>query len=78
MTVNSILKYIIITFAGIVLYTWAAEYAYAERGYAAYGGEYLLLLLPAFWWICEKTVKDTKKDKRKLPLERGDNRKGQS
>lgn len=33
---------------GVVLTVWATQYAYADRGYFAVGGEYSFLLLPLF------------------------------
>lgn len=31
---------------GVVLTVWTTQYAYADRGYFAVGGEYMPLLLP--------------------------------
>lgn len=33
---------------GVALTVWAVQYAYADRGYFAIGGEYGFLLLPLF------------------------------
>jgi len=40
------------------LYRAAADYAIAERGYRAAGGEALLLLLPVVYYIIERMVRD--------------------
>ena len=34
------------------------DYAYAQRGYFAVGGEVMALLLPYFYWAVSRTVKD--------------------
>ena len=41
-------KFVYMTLAilGVVLTVMAAQYAYADRGYFAIGGEYAFLLLP--------------------------------
>ena len=54
----SYIKWLLITAAGVALYLWAADYAYMERGYKAYGGECFFLLLPLFWYLIGATVKD--------------------
>ena len=38
---------------GIALTVWAVQYAYADRGYFAVGGEYSFLLLPLFGTVIE-------------------------
>ena len=43
--------YIFIQAVGIILYKYAAAYAYTERGYIAVGGEFFLLLLPVFVYL---------------------------
>lgn len=58
-------KYLILTLTGIILFHMTAEAAYIERGYRAYGGEYLLLLLPLIWYAIETTVHDTIKEAKK-------------
>ena len=45
---GTIVKYAILTLLGIWLYRLGADYAYAQRGYFAVGGEVLALLLPYF------------------------------
>ena len=39
-------------------YRLCADYASAQRGYFAVGGEVLALLLPYFYWAVSRTVKD--------------------
>lgn len=40
------------------LFRWGQLTALAERGYTAYGGEYLLLLLPAIYYAGKRTILD--------------------
>jgi hypothetical protein len=42
----------------ILLFIVAKDAALQERGYSAVGGEYLLLTLPALYYIIERVVKD--------------------
>ena len=58
--IKSVKKYIALTVTGILLFIWAADHAYMQRGYKAYGGEYLLPLLPALWWLVENTLKQSR------------------
>lgn len=53
------LKYALIAILGVVLYVNAAEALEIERGYKAYGGELIILLLPLWWIFIEKMVRDT-------------------
>ena len=39
-------------------FRWGKATALAERGYTAYGGEYLLLLLPFVYYAGKRTVLD--------------------
>lgn len=55
---GTIVKYAILTLLGIWLYRLGADYAYAQRGYFAVGGEVLALMLPYFYWAASRTVKD--------------------
>lgn len=61
----AVLKYAALTAAGVLLFRWGQEYALAERGYEAIGGEALLLGLPLFWYLTETTIRDTVRDFRK-------------
>ena len=66
------LKYVVITVLGIVLYVHTAEAAEIERGYKAYGGEVILLMLPLWWLLIEGTIKDAKAEL-KIMIEEGNN-----
>lgn len=57
-TLRTTAKYIFLTAVGIALFKLAAVYATAERGYHAVGGEYLILLLPIFYWLLTSMAKD--------------------
>lgn len=54
----AILKYTALTFAGVWLFKIGSEYAYAQRGYIAVGGEMFALLLPLFYYLFSSTVRD--------------------
>ena len=56
--VLTVIKWVAITLAGIFLFLWAKQAAGEWRGYDAYGGEYLLLPLPLWWWLCERITRD--------------------
>ena len=60
--IRIVVKYILLTGGGVLLYILAAKYAFAERGYFAVGGEGLLLLLPVFYGLIEAIVWDTLRD----------------
>lgn len=47
-------------------FAWGKQTALAERGYEAVGGEYLLLLLPAIYYISKQMILDWTTDIRKL------------
>lgn len=46
-------------------FLWGVVTAWAERGYAACGGEYLLLLIPLMYYIVKRIVMDWVADSRK-------------
>lgn len=56
------LKYVLLTLLGFVLYARAAEYAEQWRGYFAVGGEVFILFLPLFYYIISKSIKEAKHD----------------
>ena len=56
-----VIEFVIIMVVSLVLFNLASIEAYNERGYKAYGGEYFLLLLPAFYYLTKATAKDFKK-----------------
>lgn len=43
------LEFVIFGVIGIIAFRHAADYALTERGYFAFGGEYLLLFMPLWW-----------------------------
>ena len=53
---DTLLTYILLTIAGIILFCIGSEVAHAERGYKAIGGEGFALLLPLFYLIISSTV----------------------
>lgn len=42
----------------IAAFSYGKRAAFAERGYSAYGGEYLLLMIPALYYAGKRIVKD--------------------
>lgn len=56
---KAVIKYGLLTIAGVALYLLAREYALAERSYEAVGGEVFLLGLPLIWYAVESTIRDT-------------------
>jgi glucose uptake protein GlcU len=58
--IKKAVHYLIITACGIVLFVVMHRYATAQRGYEAIGGEAFFILLPAFWYMVERTAKDIK------------------
>lgn len=60
-TRTKVIEFVIIMVVSLVLFNLASIEAYNERGYKAYGGEYFLLLLPAFYYLTKATAKDFKK-----------------
>lgn len=56
---GAVVKYTILSLLGLLLYSYAAEYASRWRGYFAVGGEFFILFLPLFYYIISKSVRDT-------------------
>lgn len=54
------LKYIFLAVLGIALYLYIAEAAEIQRGYKAYGGECVVLLLPLWWFFIDANIKNFK------------------
>lgn len=48
---------------GVILTVWAAQYAYADRGYFAIGGEYAFLMLPLIGAIVDCMLQDRYEDR---------------
>ncbi len=42
----------------LAAFAWGKRAALIERGYTAYGGEYLLLLIPAIYYTGKRTLLD--------------------
>ncbi len=53
-----LIKWAAISILSVILFLIGKESALRERGYSAIGGEYLLLLLPVFYYIFERVIKD--------------------
>ena len=64
--IPQILKWIGIIILALIIFCYAKESAYIQRGYSAVGGEYLLLLLPLAWYLTENNIKETKKARKHL------------
>jgi hypothetical protein len=56
--VKPILIYAVSTFAGVFLSCLLHQHATEERGYVAYGGELVPLLLPFFVWLFRSFARD--------------------
>ena len=54
----TILKYVVLTFMGILLFRAGQAKALIERGYEAMGGEVFALFLPVLYWMVSRIVKD--------------------
>lgn len=52
------LELAIVLLATALAFVWGRQTARIERGYDAFGGEYLLLLLPAMYYIGKRTLLD--------------------
>lgn len=68
------LAFMICELAAVLLMTaaafvWGRQTAQAQRGYDAFGGEYLLLLLPAIYYASKRTLLDWITDIREMQRE---------
>lgn len=52
------LELVIVLLVTALAFVWGRQTAQIERGYDAFGGEYLLLLLPAMYYIGKRTILD--------------------
>lgn len=59
---TEIVRYALLTLAGILLYKVGAAYALRERGYFAVGGEAVAMLLPVLYYLFAKTIRDFVRD----------------
>ena len=64
-----ILKYITLTILGVVLFVWTSRAALPERPSGGIGGEAVLLALPLFWWVVERTARDLIADFKRMQAE---------
>lgn len=55
----AVAKYAALTVAGVLLFRAEQARALAERGYEALGGEVFALLLPVFYWMVTRVIRDT-------------------
>lgn len=55
---ETVIKYILLTIIGILLFSICTEDTLAERGRFAIGGEYLLLLLPLVYYVISDMTKE--------------------
>jgi drug/metabolite transporter superfamily protein YnfA len=55
---KAITKYAILTMCGFLLFRAGQAAAFEQRGYIAYGGEYLLLGLPLYYYIISATARE--------------------
>lgn len=60
-----ILKYAALALVGFLMFKLGAVQARIDRGYSAIGGEALFLLLPLFYYLISKTVRDWLDDLKK-------------
>ena len=52
----------------LLSFAWGTQVAQTERGYTAFGGEYVLLLFPALYYIVKQMIKDWVADvKKRMP-----------
>lgn len=63
---GNVIKYITLTVAGFLFFKLGQAVAFHQRGYNAYGGEYILLALPLFYHIITSTIKEIKKEIKKI------------
>lgn len=60
---KTILEYGLVIIASIILFAICRSYAVAWRGNTLYGGEVLVLMLPAIWAAAKHTIKEIKAEK---------------
>lgn len=53
-----LIKWSAIILASALLFIAAKDAAFKERGYEAFGGEYVILLLPFIYYVAERIIKD--------------------
>lgn len=60
--IRAVVKYAVLTAAGILLFKAGQASALAERGYAAIGGEGFALPLPVLYYLISRAVRDIIED----------------
>lgn len=53
-----VVKYVVLTLIGFLLFRAGQARALAERGYEALGGEVFALFLPVLYWMVARVVRD--------------------
>ncbi len=56
--ISAVLELVIVLLGTALAFRLGVAAAKAERGYDAYGGEYLLLMLPALYYAGKQTLQD--------------------
>ncbi len=56
--ISAVLELVIVLLGTALAFRLGVAVAKAERGYDAYGGEYLLLMLPALYYAGKQTLQD--------------------
>lgn len=67
--VKRLIKYLLIAAVGVALYIVAAGEAFEQRGYTAYGGELVFLILPLWWKLGEVMAVDIKQTIKQIKTE---------
>ena len=52
-------KWVVVITGTVILFALSKEYALLERGYEAFGGEYMILLLPFLYYVARECFRDT-------------------
>lgn len=63
---HAVVELAIVLYLTVLVFVFGCAVATAERGYKAYGGEYLILALPVLYYAGKRTVKDWLADLREI------------
>lgn len=63
---KKVIKYVIITICGVILFLVLNQTANKERVIPSIGGEGVFVILPLIWWIIERVFKDFINDIKRL------------
>jgi len=74
---RKVLHLLLVIAVTLALFLLAREAAYAERGYEAIGGEYMVFLLPLIFYAVRQSIADTRAAL-KEPLETEPEKEGMS